>query len=837
MQGDHVSHGDKADITRFPTPPPTGSAPADTTAPGASPGASWIRNLHLRLALIWAASIATAAALWPVVFNVRAIESFIFFYHIDSDVYRAGAQAFLDGLNLYEQDYVVGGIQLPFTYPPIAAVVFTPLLLVPSSTMGVLLTLLSAVLMWWCIAIVLRRVIRGISTYDSRLFALFILPAALFTEPVNQTLQFGQINILLMTLVLMDTFTRKPWLPRGFWIGLAAAIKLTPAVFGLYFLVKRDWKGAITSIASGVGFTLLAFALLPSSSVQYWTETLSDPSRIGNLSYITNQSIRGMFSRLMHERQDVVELIWMASVVLVLIGVTIAMVRVLRAGSVHGTVLLNSLIALLCSPVSWSHHWVWLIPITLGFAAGAWSQRDSAPRTAATSLTMALVTTVPMLIPTFWNMPFDSEAAPAWPLLLHPSGSSYVVVAIATVIVCLVNPRVLGTGQPVPGQPVPGHAAVDKASVDKAPTTDARGVNPALTVTLLVVSAYLAINAWYKGENGNVRLIQYPRAVLDGLDLTSFGYLVTEPLRTDNLVALWVIGALNIVSLIWCAVVIVQRLANRVPTAFTIAVALTIALLSEPVQSALQMGSLTLVVLALILTDLVAPRSVLPRGLLTGLTAGITGWPVLIIVALFLQRRVRAAVTAALTAVVLWVVGWLLAPSGRSTLLDVQTTVHDGADNASLAGFLARWISDSPVIMIIWVVIALAVGAWAVYHTHATGDVTLSATIAIAWPAIALPTVYAYMWVLFIPLVVLLLTRGRVFSAFLWAFIALVNWVPVQVSYDTHFPLNHRDMFDHVGLAGSYLLVEPLTIAPAAIGLLLVITAARSRQPAAQATT
>ncbi len=817
MQGDHVSHGDQADVTRLPTPPPTGStrtgsSPTDTS-PEADPGASWIRNRRLRLALIWAASIATAAALWPVVFNVRAIESFIFFYHIDSDVYRAGAQAFLDGLNLYEQDYVVGGIQLPFTYPPIATVVFTPLLLVPSSTMGVLLTLLSAVLMWWCIAIVLRRVIRGISTYDSRLFALFILPTALFTEPVNQTLQFGQINILLMTLVLMDTFTRKPWLPRGFWIGLAAAIKLTPAVFGLYFLVKRDWKGAITSIVSGVGFTLLAFALLPSSSVQYWTETLSDPSRIGNLSYITNQSIRGMLSRLMHENQDVVELIWMASVVLVLIGVTIAMVRVFRAGSVHGTVLLNSLIALLCSPVSWSHHWVWLIPITLGFAAGAWSQRDSAPRTAATSLTMALVTTVPMLIPTFWNMPFDSEAAPAWPLLLHPSGSSYVVVAIATVIVCLVNPRVFGTG---------------KASVDKAPTADARGVNPALTVTLLVVSAYLAINAWYKGENGNVRLIQYPRAVLDGLDLTSFGYLVTEPLRTDNLVALWVIGALNIVSLIWCAVVIVQRLANRVPTAFTIAVALTIALLSEPVQSALQMGSLTLVVLALILTDLVAPRSVLPRGLLTGLTAGLTGWPVLIIVALFLQRRVRAAVTAAITAVVLWVAGWLLAPSGRSTLIDVQTTVHDGADNASLAGFLARWISDSPIIMIIWAVIALAVGAWAVYRTHAMGDLTLSTTIALAWPAIALPTVYAYMWVLLIPLVVLLVARGRVFAAFLWAFVALVNWVPVQVPYDTHFPLNHREMFDHVGLAGSYLLVEPLTIAPAVIGLLLVVTAARS---------
>ena len=65
---------------------------------------------------------------------------------------------------------------------------------------------------------------------------------------------------------------------------------------------------------------------------------------------------------------------------------------------------------------------------------------------------------------------------------------------------------------------------------------------------------------------------------------------------------------------------------------------------------------------------------------------------------------------------------------------------------------------------------------------------------------------------------------------FLALFIALVNWVPIQVSYDSFFPLNNREMFDHVGLAGSYALVEPLTAAPALIGVLLLVTAARLPQ-------
>lgn len=102
MQGDQVFSDDAETNSSNSAPPESGGRP----------GTSWITNKKLRVSLIWAASIATALALWPVIFNLLEIERFIFLFHVDSEVYRAGAQAFLDGLNLYTRDYAIGSIQL-----------------------------------------------------------------------------------------------------------------------------------------------------------------------------------------------------------------------------------------------------------------------------------------------------------------------------------------------------------------------------------------------------------------------------------------------------------------------------------------------------------------------------------------------------------------------------------------------------------------------------------------------------------------------------------------------------------------------------------------------------
>ncbi|BAU96515.1 hypothetical protein N24_2253 [Corynebacterium suranareeae] len=758
-------------------------------------------NSTLKKALVILATAALLLTLWPSIFNVRAIESFVFFFHIDTDVYRAGAQAFLRGENLYTQDYQVGGIQLPFTYPPISAALFVPLALLPSNIAGIALTLISSVLLWWSVAIVLRRTFKSLSDADSRFVSYLILPVALSTEPVFQTLQFGQVNIILMALVLMDTFTKKPWLPRGFWIGLAASIKLTPAVFGLYFLVKKDWKSAGVAIASGVGFSALAFALLPSSSKIYWTETLNDPSRIGNLSYIANQSMRGALSRLMHEHQGLVEKLWLVAVVLCLAGIAVAMWRVVRAGNPYGAVMLNSLIALLCSPVSWSHHWVWLIPLALGLGASAWNQRHSAPSTAATAGVLALLTTIPMFITTFWNMPYDSESYPFWPIFLQPSGNAYVVVSIAIVIVALINPRIFGSI----------HA--------DAQSTSTRTPSPALLVVLSITIFYLFANVWFKGNNQNESLRQYPVQTIEGRGLTDLGELIFKFATTsDPLVPLWVVGVLNATALAVTVRILMQRYGGRQQSWMINLSILAVSLMMFSVQDALQFGSLTVVALALITVDLLGNNVILRRGFLTGVAAGLFGWPILILVGFLIHRRFAATITAAGTAIVLWIAGILLNPDPFNlNLLRQWFSGRDGRDNISIYAFLARWVSESPSVMIVWAIIGLVIGAWAIHRSWVRNNTNLSVALSIALPLLVLPTVELHQLVLLLPLITVLVTQGRLVYVYLLAFISLVSWTPQHLSYANVFPLNDPEPQGYVAHYGWYLLVEPMALAPAAI--------------------
>ncbi|ALC06363.1 hypothetical protein CDES_09890 [Corynebacterium deserti GIMN1.010] len=752
------------------------------------------KNTKVRGTLITLATIALALTLWPSIFNVRAIESFVFFFHIDTDVYRAGARAFLDGQNLYTQDYQVGGIQLPFTYPPISAALFVPLAILPSNVAGTLLTLISAGLLWWCVAIVLRRVFKTLDDADCRLISYLILPVALSTEPVFQTIQFGQINIILMTFVLMDTFTKKPWLPRGFWIGLAASIKLTPAVFGLYFLVKKDWKGAGVAIASGVGFSALAFFLSPASSKIYWTETLNDPSRIGNLSYVANQSMRGVLSRLMHENQELVEKLWLVAVALCLIGVAVAMGRAVKAGNAHGAVLLNSLIALFCSPVSWSHHWVWLIPIVLGLAASAWSQRTTAPSTAATAGVLAMLGTIPMFITTFWTMPYDSESYPMWPLILQPSGNAYVVFAIVLIIVGLINPGIFGNATP-----------------------STKRISPVLAGVVALIVFYLLANIWFKGNDRNQALFQYPVHTLNSRGLTDFGEVLVGLFNGNSLASLWIVGALNLAAVGWTVWFLLRRFTTLKSPLVYLSV-LTATLMTFAVQDALQFGSLTMLACAIITTDLLSRRPVIARGLLTGFAAALCGWPLLMVVGFVIARRYSAVLVSVGTAAVLCVLGILLNPGPANLdLFRLWFSGRDGRDNLSFYAFIARWISEAPAWMFVWAIVGLILGVWAIHRTYIAGRRDLSTALTIAVPVIVLPTVELHHLVLLIPLVAVLLRHGYFTIVYLLAFVFIVSWTPQHLSYSSVFPLNDPAPEGYVAHFGWYLLVEPMAVAPAAI--------------------
>lgn len=299
-------------------------------------------------------------------------------YLIDLDVYRKGGQALLSGENLYGQDYVVGdprhsgSITLPFTYPPFAAALFAAFAWLPYGLNSLLLALASLALLFCILYLFVRSAAPEKSTGATLTWACWFLVAACLTEPVTQTINFGQINIILVALVVIDILavpSTSRW--RGVLTGIAVAIKLTPAVFLGYFFIRRQWRAMATTLVSFVACAALGFLFSASSSLQYWTETLRNSERIGGLAYASNQSLRGFFSRVAPEHASAA---WLITCLIVVAALWWIMHRVSQSGltqparpeapnSTVGDVellLLASAAALLCSPVSWSHHFIWL---------------------------------------------------------------------------------------------------------------------------------------------------------------------------------------------------------------------------------------------------------------------------------------------------------------------------------------------------------------------------------------------------------------------------------------------------------------------------------------------
>ncbi|MBJ8343234.1 glycosyltransferase 87 family protein [Antrihabitans sp. YC2-6] len=290
---------------------------------------------------------------------------------IDLAVYRTGGRAWLEDLSLYAKDFpgTLGGPRLPFTYPPIAAVIFGGLAVMP---LWVAKTLICAgtflALSGTCWAVTAKFDLRtGIALPLAGTAAVL----AVLSQPFRSTLDFGQVNAFLMVLVAVDCLAVRDRRFRGILVGLAAAIKLTPAIFVLYFILRRDWRAAITTFVSFVAFSLLGFALAPRDTMNYWFDALLDPSRVGGLAYAYNQSLRGVLHRF-DPPASVESLLWAGLAVAVLVVAWQAGKRAVNAGNDVGALVAIATAGLLVSPVSWAHHWVWIAPAMLLVGWSIW---------------------------------------------------------------------------------------------------------------------------------------------------------------------------------------------------------------------------------------------------------------------------------------------------------------------------------------------------------------------------------------------------------------------------------------------------------------------------------
>lgn len=299
---------------------------------------------RLVLVLVLAAAVTVFTATVPLLrdwFDLR-----VYYGTVDSWIHHGG--------RLY--DYRVPGTTYGFTYPPFAAVVMLPMALVGLHVAIAVALLLNLAALAFSLRVLAGRSWRRYGWYGCALVACGL---ALF-EPLRDTFSFGQVNILLLALVLLDcrllATGRERW--AGVGIGLAAAIKLTPAAFIGLLLVARRWRAAAVATAVAAAATALAAWVAPDASRFYWTHAMWDTTRVGRLDYVSNQSLQGILARLDVSGREV----W-AVVVLVVLGVWVARTRrAVVAGNWTAAFALTGLTACLVSPITWVHHLVWLLP-------------------------------------------------------------------------------------------------------------------------------------------------------------------------------------------------------------------------------------------------------------------------------------------------------------------------------------------------------------------------------------------------------------------------------------------------------------------------------------------
>ncbi|WP_244315371.1 glycosyltransferase 87 family protein [Streptomyces glaucescens] len=279
---------------------------------------------------------------------------------VDLEVYRAGGEAVLAGRDLYNEPV---WYDFRFTYPPFAALVFTPLSPLSAEAARVLVVLLNTSLLVFIVALSWRSL--GLTRTHLLVPAVIAVSGASFAlESVHSNFIDGQINLLLVALVLADLTGRTDHPVRGVGVGLAAALKLTPLVFVAYLIVTRKYRQAAVASATAAGTVLVSFLLVPAAATDYWLRGMfTDLSRIHvDPASRHNQSLRGL---LLKNGVPETPALWLWLVFGAAVGVAALSLAAwaTRRGERLLGVSLCGLCAAAVSPWSWGHHWVWLVPL------------------------------------------------------------------------------------------------------------------------------------------------------------------------------------------------------------------------------------------------------------------------------------------------------------------------------------------------------------------------------------------------------------------------------------------------------------------------------------------
>ncbi|ALG13628.1 hypothetical protein AOZ06_48285 [Kibdelosporangium phytohabitans] len=290
---------------------------------------------------------------------------------VDSAVYRAGGIALLTGEPLYDKMTLLAEpwwAQLPFTYAPPGALFFVPLAPFPTTVAWGLLSVVSVLSMSLVIRITLDKVTNRPSWLSPTKATVWFSVLMLGMEPVWRSLFLGQINLILMVIVVVDVLVIADAGGRvGKWagvlVGIAAAIKLTPLIFVAHLVLVGKRTAAIRAFATFAGLQGLMFLISAHDAWKYWTVTIvGDPMRIGPVFWNGNQSLNGLINRITVLDPNSTK-IALAIGALLAIPAMLLVRRFHRHNRAVTALLVSAFFGLLFSPVTWTHHYVWVVPL------------------------------------------------------------------------------------------------------------------------------------------------------------------------------------------------------------------------------------------------------------------------------------------------------------------------------------------------------------------------------------------------------------------------------------------------------------------------------------------
>ena len=381
-------------------------------------------NAGSRLLLVGALTFAACLAGWLVYACTHHPWDTI--DPVDLQVYDSGGliirhvrPAYNPALRYPLYDWPKSQVALKFTYTPFAAIFFSLVSYLPWPVLPRLSQLANVfflVAAGWFTAGVLSRTGLGHghpagdpAGWRPRLGgALLGAGAGLLTEPVFRTIYLGQVNLLLMAVIIADLHQPGTRRFKGIATGLAAGIKLVPLVFIPYLLLTRRLRAATLATGAFAATVILGFIVVPGDSDDWWLHGLFfADGRTGFVGWGGNQSLRGLLTRLAGSINGATSW-WVAGALVVAVAGLGCAVLLDRAGHTMLAILATALVGLLDSPISWDHHWVWMVPGTMAaawYAARAWQAGRTAAAGWCAALAIGLVLIFAPWPGALWSVP------------------------------------------------------------------------------------------------------------------------------------------------------------------------------------------------------------------------------------------------------------------------------------------------------------------------------------------------------------------------------------------------------------------------------------------------